>query len=127
MCQIKMPLDAIEPLLHAIESLLHAIKAPILHRDLRLEMRKLRLQVRRIHLKAGHANLEVGNIRVQRLHSGGEGFLPTPEDVQLLHDQVGCFVDHELTLGGFDHQSHNAAHTASAPEMISISSLVIIA
>jgi hypothetical protein len=72
MCQIKMPPDAIEPLLHAI-------KAPILHRDLRLEMRKLRLQVRRIHLKAGHANLEVGNIRVQRLHSGGEGFLPTPD------------------------------------------------
>ena len=50
----------------------------------------------------------------------------TPDEVQLLHDQIGSFVGHALNLVRLTYQIH-AYHSASAPEMISISSLVIIA
>jgi hypothetical protein len=44
----------------------------------------------------------------------------------LLHDEISSFIDHGATLIA-SVAKHTWHHSASAPEMISISSLVIIA
>jgi hypothetical protein len=64
---------------------------------------------------------------------GLERLLAPPEDTELLQDEIGGFFVHAFNLGEFDCQSQfrchqrDTTHTASAPEMISISSLVIMA
>src|SRR5215207_2838238 len=112
--QIEMPLNAIEPLLHSV-------KATVLHRDLRLEVGELRLQMSQIHLKTRHANFEVGNLPAHlfapSVQCRLQTLLPTAEDMELLHNEIGGFIDHGTKLVLFGREIH-AGYSASAPEMI---------
>src|SRR5215204_128821 len=128
--QIEMPLDPVEPLLHSV-------KAAVLHRDLRLEVRKWRLQMSQIHFQARHPHFEITELpahllapcihrRLQTFLSALQSFHSAPQNMELLHNEIGSFIDHEFNLVLFAPELH-PVHSASAPEMISISSFVIIA
>jgi hypothetical protein len=116
---IKPPFDAIESTFDPAETLIDAIETSALDGNLRLHVTHLGHDVPKCSFKSGDAGLEICDI-------GTHLVLPTPNEVQLLHDQIDGFVGHVLNLVRLTCQIH-AYHNASAPEMISISYLVIIA
>jgi hypothetical protein len=116
---IKPAFDAIETTFNPAETLVDAVETSALDGNLRLHMTHLGHDVSKRSFKSGDARLEICNI-------GAHLLLPTPNEVELLHDQTGGFVGHTFNLVRLTRQIH-AYHNASAPEMISISSLVIIA
>jgi hypothetical protein len=162
--QVKPPLYAIQSIVHTIESPFDVIEPVFNVIEPRIDTAEpgfdaihaffdtvnpaalncnLRLQLGQVHLKARYANLEVGHVNahcpdrpLQLLLAAPELLLAAPQDLELLHDEFGGFVNHGINLTASvpqcysqSHDSLNAKadHIASAPEMISISSLVIIA
>src|SRR5215207_3336246 len=119
--QIEMPLDPVEPLLHSV-------KTTVLHRDLRLEVGKLRLQMRQVYFHARHPNFEIADLpahllaqcihrRLQTLLSALQSFHCAPQNMELLDNEIGSFIEHEFNLVLFARELH-PVQRASAPEMI---------
>jgi hypothetical protein len=150
---LKTVFDSNHAFFHPSHTLFHAIEPRVLDRDLSVHMGHLSLQMRHVHFEARHAHREVGDIGSHLLNgllehilaapkiilAAPDIILAAPEKMKLLHNEIGGFVDHGSILTAFlplatanrsqSHRSFNAKanHNASAPEMISISSLVIIA
>src|SRR4051795_1266021 len=93
-----MPLDTLEPLLHAIDPC-------VLDRDLRAEVHELRLHVAHAHLDAGQSYLDLTELLADFSELRANLILPTlqsfhraPQNLQLLHDEIGGFIDHGFNL-----------------------------
>jgi hypothetical protein len=121
-----MPLDTFKAPFDAAHASVYPVHSRVLNYDLRVQMGH-------VHLKARHSDLKLRDIGSKLRNVGSHLLLPTlkcfhsaPQNMELLHDEIGGFIDHDLKLVLFACPIH-PHHSASAPEMISISSLVIIA
>jgi len=112
----------IEPLLDAIQTPLNSVDATGLVCDLRLEMTNLSRHVSHRGFKGSNSRLEVAHIAINPIHH-------TPDMPKMFKNDAFRFTRHlsksiHANLAPRCREKH---HTASAPEMISINSLVIIA
>ena len=116
---VEAAFDTLKPIFNSPETLIDTVETPALDGNLRLHVSHLCHDVPERSFKSRDAGLEIRDI-------GEHLLLPAPQELELFHDQVCGFVGHDLNLVPFSRKIH-AHHSASAPEMISISSLVIIA
>src|SRR5215208_2368648 len=112
MSHIKSSLDGVETLLDPVDP-------PRLTRNLRLEMPNLSHDVAHCGLERGYSRFDLDHLTFDLVDR-------TPDVPKVLHDDVVWFISHGINLANLDANSHQR-HSASAPEMISISSLVIMA
>jgi len=130
---IKPIVDVVHALIHTIKPILDAghafidtIKPAALNCDLRLHVAHLCHHVSKGSFKPGDSSLEVSDVGAHLVLPALKCFDSAPQQMQLLHDKVSGFVGHKFNLVWLRAQIY-VDHSASAPEMISISSLVIIA
>ena len=106
-------------MLDAVETSFDPVDSPRLACDLRLKMADLSHHMPHRGFERSDTRLELSYVRFNLIHH--------PSDVpQVLKDNVARLVSHTANLVGMLTES-TRHYTASAPEMISISSLVIIA
>jgi hypothetical protein len=86
-----MPFNALQAIINTVKTRLDAIDSIGLACDLHLKMSYLRHDVRQARLKPGHTCLELSDIRTHLI-------LPAPNEVELFHDEICRFVDHDLNL-----------------------------
>src|SRR5262245_7757549 len=98
MCQIEVPLDAVEPILDAAHALIYTIEPAALNCDLRLHMPHLGHDVTKRGFKPSDSSLEVRDVGAHLVLPALEGFHSASQERELLHHEVGGFVGHKLNL-----------------------------
>src|ERR1700730_432774 len=110
----------IQPALDAIKTLLDSINPSRLARNLSLKVADLGHHMSHRRFKRCYARFELRHIRLDLIDRASN--MP-----KMLKNKVARIVSHRISLIQFAGNSQLSRHSASAPEMISINSFVIIA